>query len=133
MKRVGTAIVGCGKVGETHARALAAMEESRFVGVYSRRPEPTQAFAARHGVRAYRSLDELLANPEVQMISVCSPHATHPDLVEAAAGAGTHVLVEKPMAVDLQGCERSIKAAERAGVKLGVISQRRFYEPVRRV
>jgi predicted dehydrogenase len=109
------------------------MEESHFVGVFSRRPEPTQSFAARYGVQAYRSLDELLADPEVQMISVCSPHATHPDLVEAATGAGKHVLVEKPMAVDLLGCDRSIEAAERAGVKLGVISQRRFYEPVQRV
>ena len=96
-------------------------------------PGRAQAFAARYGVKAYRSLDELLADPGVQMVSICSPHTTHPDLVEAAAGAGKHVLVEKPMAVDLKGCDRSIEAAERAGVKLGVISQRRFYEPVRRV
>jgi UDP-N-acetyl-2-amino-2-deoxyglucuronate dehydrogenase len=133
MNRVGTAIIGCGKVGETHAQALATIDESRFVGVFSRSPGPTQSFAARYGVKAYHSLDEMLADSGVQMVSVCSPHATHPDLVEAAAGAGRHVLVEKPMAVDLMGCDRSIEAADRAGIKLGVVSQRRFYEPVQRV
>jgi predicted dehydrogenase len=67
------------------------------------------------------------------MASICTPHITHPEIVEVCAAAGVHALLEKPMAVDLKGCDRAIAAAERAGITLGVISQRRFYEPVRRV
>jgi predicted dehydrogenase len=54
-------------------------------------------------------------------------------MVVACAQAGVHALIEKPMAVDLKGCDLAIAAAEAAGIKLGVVSQRRFYEPVRRV
>jgi predicted dehydrogenase len=54
-------------------------------------------------------------------------------MVLACAKAGIHALVEKPMAVDLKGCDMAIDAADQAGIKLGVISQRRFYEPVLRV
>jgi predicted dehydrogenase len=67
------------------------------------------------------------------MASICTPQWTHADLMVACANAGVHALVEKPMALDLKGCDRAIAAAEQADVRLGVISQRRFYEPVQRV
>jgi len=130
---VGTALIGCGKVGQTHAQALATLEESRFVAVFHPAAERAREFAARYGVRAYTSLEALLADRDVQAVSICTPHWTHPELTVACVEAGRHVLVEKPMAVDLKSCDRMIEAASRAGVKLGVISQRRFYEPVLRV
>ncbi len=106
---------------------------SRFLGVYDMDYPRAQAFAARHNVRAYHDLEEMLCDPRIQMASVCTPHPFHPEAVEACARAGVHALVEKPMAVDLKGCDRAIHAAEKAGVRLGVISQRRFYEPVVRM
>jgi UDP-N-acetyl-2-amino-2-deoxyglucuronate dehydrogenase len=131
--RIGSAIVGCGKVAETHARALSELPESHLVGVYDVSYERAQALAERYGLRAFNDLEAMLAHPQVQMVSICSPHATHPEVVVACARAGVHALLEKPMAVDLRGCDLAIHAAEQAGIKLGVISQRRFYEPVRRV
>lgn len=131
--QIGTALIGCGKVGDTHARALASLPESRFVAVYDADPARARAFASRYKVAAYTDLQALLADPAVQMASVCTPHPTHADLGVACAEAGVHCLIEKPMAVDLEGCDRIIDAAERAAIKLGVVSQRRFYEPVQRV
>jgi UDP-N-acetyl-2-amino-2-deoxyglucuronate dehydrogenase len=131
--KLGTALIGCGKVGHTHAQALAALEESRFVAAFDADPGRAEAFSRQYGVRACSDLEKLLADREIQAISICTPHPTHPGLALACAQAGFHVLVEKPMAVDLQGCDRMIAACERAGVCLGVISQRRLYEPVQRV
>lgn len=131
--QVRTALIGCGKVGDTHALALASLNESRLVAVFDPDPARAAAFAARYNCRAYSHLDDLFAAGDVQMASICTPHPTHPELALACARAGVHALVEKPMAVDLQNCDRMIAAAEQAGTLLGVISQRRLYEPVVRV
>ena len=133
LDQIGTALIGCGKVGDTHAQAFASLKESRFRAVYDTDLARAEAFAARYGVRAYTDLEKLLIQSDVQMASICTPHPTHPDLAVACAQAGVHALIEKPMAVDLKGCDRAIAAAEEANIELGVVSQRRFYEPVRRV
>ena len=133
MESIGTALIGCGKVADAHAQAYKALPESRFVGVYDMQFPRAEALAARYGVRAYPDLDEMLRDPQVQAVSICTPHPTHPELVVACARRGIHALIEKPMAVDLKGCDRAIAAAQAAGTRLGVVSQRRFYEPVLRV
>ncbi len=133
LHEVGTALIGCGKVGDTHAQALAALDGSRFLAAYDPDAGRAAAFADRYGVAPYSDLGALLVHPGLRMASICTPHPSHPELTVACAEAGLHVLVEKPMAVDLKGCDRMIRAAEAAGIKLGVVSQRRFYEPVRRV
>ncbi len=133
MESVGTALIGCGKVADAHAQAYSTLPESRFVGVYDVHFPRAAALAARYGVRAYENLEGMLHDSQVQAVSICTPHPTHPAVVVACAEAGVHALIEKPMAVDLKGCDLAIAAAERAGIKLGVVSQRRFYEPVQRV
>ena len=69
----------------------------------------------------------------VQAVSICTPHPLHADAIEAAAANGAHVLVEKPLAATLADCDRAIGACAAAGVRLGVISQRRFYPPIVRM
>jgi UDP-N-acetyl-2-amino-2-deoxyglucuronate dehydrogenase len=133
MEPIGTALIGCGKVADAHAQAYQSLPESRFVAVFDLNPQRAQTFASKYGVRAYTNLDEMLHDPQVRAVSICSPHPTHPEMVVACAQAGVHALVEKPMAVDLKGCDLAIAAAKQAGTKLAVISQRRFYEPVLRV
>ncbi len=131
--RIKTALIGCGKVGETHALALSSLPESQFVAVYDPNPTRVATFAERYGCLAFTHLDEFLQSGGAEAASICTPHPTHPDLTVACARAGLHVLVEKPMAVDLTGCDRMIEASDQAGVHLGVVSQRRLYEPVQRL
>jgi len=133
MTTIGTAIIGPGKVGHTHALALAGLPQSRFVAVCGRSPEQTAAFAARYGVRPFTDIGPLLNDPDVEMVSICTPHPQHAELAIAAADAGKHVLVEKPLANSVADCDRMIAAAQRNKVKLGVISQRRLYPPVQRM
>jgi UDP-N-acetyl-2-amino-2-deoxyglucuronate dehydrogenase len=129
----GVAIIGPGKVAHTHARALQSLSRARLVAVGGRDPARTQAFAAAYQARAYTDLDALLADPAVQAVILTTPHPAHAEAAVRAARAGVHVLVEKPLATTVADCDRMIEAAQGAGVWLGTISQRRWYEPVQRV
>src|SRR3981189_2992458 len=131
--RLKTAIVGCGKVAGTHAISYQALPNSAFVAVCGLSPEPLHAFAAKYKVKAYTNLAEMLDREKVDVLSVCTQHTQHPEAVEIAAAAGVHVISEKPLAIDLTSCDRALAAARTAGIKLGVISQRRWYEPVQRM
>lgn len=128
-----TALVGCGKVGHTHAQALQTLEQSEFVAVCDADRQRAEAFGHHYDVPAFTSPAEMVEQAGVQMLTVCTPHPTHAAVVEAAAAHGAHVLVEKPLASDLQDADRAIDACRQAGVQLGVISQRRLYPPVARM
>jgi predicted dehydrogenase len=131
--RVRTALVGCGKVGQIHAQALATLPESHFVAACDDQPERARAFAERFGARDYDNVVAMLQGAVPEAVFVCTPHPLHAAPAVLAAEAGAHVLVEKPLAARLADCDLMIAAARRAGVKLGVVSQRRWYEPIVRI
>jgi UDP-N-acetyl-2-amino-2-deoxyglucuronate dehydrogenase len=133
LNRVRTALIGCGKVGQIHATALRELPESEFVAVCDASRERAEAFAARHGTRAFNDLGTMLAESGAEAVLVATPHPLHAEAVLQAAASGVHVLVEKPMAATLDDCDAILAAARQAGIKLGIISQRRFYEPVQRM
>ncbi|NIA24470.1 MAG: Gfo/Idh/MocA family oxidoreductase [Gammaproteobacteria bacterium] len=133
MDQITTALVGCGKAGEIHASALRDLPTSRFRAVCDRDKDSAEAFAERFGVRAYGDVAEMVSEEQVQAVCVATPHRAHAAPAISAATAGAHVLVEKPLAVTLADCDEVIASARAADVKLGVISQRRLYEPVQRV
>jgi predicted dehydrogenase len=129
VKRLRTALVGCGKVGRTHAAALAALPASEFVAAC----DADLARATALGVAAYSDVTTMLCAVRPEVVAVATPHPLHADAAVAALTAGAHVLVEKPLAATLADCDRMLAAARAAGVSLGVVSQRRFYEPARRI
>jgi len=120
-------------VAHTHAQALSALPQSEFLAVCGRRLDRAQAFADQYGVRGYDDVERMVADAGVQAVMVCTPHPAHATPAIEAAQAGAHCLVEKPMAASLRDCDAMLAAAEGAGVKLGMISQRRLYPPVQRV
>jgi predicted dehydrogenase len=131
--RLRTALVGCGKVGHIHAQALAALPESEFVAACDASGERARAFAERYGVQAYTDVRAMLCGTGVQALCVATPHPLHAEPTLAAAEAGVHVLVEKPLAAQLADCDAMLAAAQRSGMRLACISQRRLFEPVQRV
>jgi UDP-N-acetyl-2-amino-2-deoxyglucuronate dehydrogenase len=133
MDRVRTAVVGCGKVGQIHAQALSALPESEFVAACDVDLQRAESFATRFGVRPYGDVARLLAESGIQAVCIATPHPLHAEPAIQAALAGVHVLVEKPLAASLNDCDLMLAATRRLGTKLGVISQRRWYEPVRRL
>jgi predicted dehydrogenase len=133
MSTVRTALVGCGKVGQIHAAALRDLPESAFVAVCDRDPARAAAFAGRYGVRPYDDVAAMIRDAGVQAIFVCTPHPLHAEPVIRAAESGVHALVEKPLAATLADCDAMLAASRKAGTRLGVVSQRRLYEPVQRM
>jgi predicted dehydrogenase len=132
MRKVKTGIIGCGKVAHLHAAALATLPQSQFTAVCGTSADATQRFAQQYGVQAFTDLDAMLGSG-VDAVNICTPHPLHAEPAARAAAAGKHVLVEKPLASSLADCDRIIEAARRGGVKLGVVSQRRFYAPCQRI
>jgi predicted dehydrogenase len=133
MDRVRTALVGCGKIGRIHAKALASLSESEFVAVCDVELERAASLATRFEVRPYDDLTRLLAENQVDVLCIATPHPLHSGAAIAAASRGTHALVEKPLASSLTDCDAMLAAARVHKTKLGVISQRRWYEPVLRM
>lgn len=113
-------LIGAGNVAQGHMRGIAENDNICLVGVMDIDGDKAEAFVGEHGGRAYTQLDELLNDPEVDAIHVCSIHKAHAEQVIAAARAGKHVLVEKPMALTVAECDAMVAACEDAGVLLMV-------------
>ncbi len=120
-------IVGCGSIGPTHAGAIAQIADARLVAVADLLPDRAEALAQKYNVtRIYQKQEELIADPEVDVVAICTPSGIHADGAVAALRAGKHVIVEKPMDVSLAACDRMIAAQRETGKKLTIISQHRF-------
>ncbi|RME65704.1 MAG: gfo/Idh/MocA family oxidoreductase, partial [Caldilineae bacterium] len=131
---IGFAILGAGMVADYHRQAILAHEDqgARLVAVGHYDPQRFAAISARFGVPC-RSYDEILADPNVDAVCVCTPSGQHAAQAIAAAQAGKHVLVEKPMALSLADADRMIATCREQNVRLGVVLQRRAEPLFRRV
>ena len=133
MEKLKTGIIGCGKVGGIHAAALAGLKGSELTAVCDSDPARAREFGRTYGAKPYSEVGEMLAGANLDVVNVCTPHPLHRESAVMAAKAGVHVLVEKPLASSLEDCDAILDAARDGGVRLGTMSQRRYYEPARRV
>lgn len=127
-KTYGFGIIGAGMIASVHARALREIPGTTLVGVYSTTPQKREAFAAKENCRAFNRLEEMLADPAIDIVCICTPSGAHQDPALACIAAGKHCLIEKPLEVTLEKCDRIIAAAEEKGVKVAVVFPSRFYE-----
>ncbi|TWU32870.1 Gfo/Idh/MocA family protein [Novipirellula artificiosorum] len=125
---VGIGIIGCGMIAGFHSKAIADAEGARLVGCVDRRMDLATAFAEKNNIKAYETLDAMLADPEIDAVSICTPSGVHMDPAVAAAEAGKHVFVEKPLEITTERCDKIIAACEKSDVRLAVTFQSRFHE-----
>jgi len=125
---LGFAIVGCGMIARFHARALAEVPGVRLVALVSRKVENAEKLAHELELRcdSYASLSPVLARGDVHVVIVTTPSGAHLEPAVAAAQAGKHVVVEKPLEITLERCDRIIDACARHRVKLCTIFPSRF-------
>ena len=124
-RAIGFGIVGAGMIAGYHAGAIAETAGARLVAVCREDPARAAEAAERFGVPCDTSLAALLARPEIEAVCICTPSGQHAEQAIAAARAGKHVLVEKPLALTLADADAMIAACQQAGVLLGVALQRR--------
>jgi len=123
---VGFAVIGAGLVGPTHAAAAAAAPGGRLVVVCDRIPERAQALADRYGAAWTTDLRAVLERPDVQVVCVCLPTRMHLEVGTQAAMAGKHLVVEKPLELNLERADQLLEAARAQGVTVAAIFNRRF-------
>ncbi|WP_433747480.1 Gfo/Idh/MocA family protein [Paenibacillus amylolyticus] len=130
MSKIKVAVFGCGAIAERrHIPEYAANENVELVAFADPIVERAEKMAETYGGKAYSSYEELLANETVDAVSVCTPNYLHAPMAIAAANAGKHVLVEKPMAVSTEEGEQMIEAAKKNGVYLMVGHNQRLMPP----
>lgn len=127
-KQFGFGIVGAGTISDIHAMAIKSIKNARLIGVYSINKNKSEAFAQKHQCTAYDTLEEMLKFSEIDIVCICTPSGLHLDPAIKCIEAGKHCLIEKPLEVTLEKCDRIIEAANKAGVKISVIFPSRFYE-----
>lgn len=126
--KIGFGILGCGVIAPTHRQAIEACDEAEVVAVCDIDVEKGRKFAEdAGGVRFYQDYLELVADPDVDVVSICTPSGLHADGVIAAAQAGKHAFCEKPLDIKRERMTAMIAACREANVKLGCVFQSRTY------
>jgi predicted dehydrogenase len=126
------AMVGIGRWGRTLVGSVQGKSDKfRFTAGYNRTRANAESFCAEHGLRLADSLDDILADPEIDAVVFATPHSEHGGQVERTAAAGKHVFMEKPFTLDRRSAARALDAVARAGVVLGVAYPRRFHPNLR--
>lgn len=119
-------IIGCGAIGPIHAAALAESKAAKLYGVCDIREDRAQALTEQYGCRAYTELDQVLSDPEVDSIHICTPHHLHGDMAIRAAQHGKHIVLEKPVAMNVAEAKRVDAAVSAAEVRCCAILQNRL-------
>lgn len=135
MSKVRWGLIGCGDIARKRvAPALRDLPNVEFVAVNRAQSELAAAFADEFGARKwYADWRELLADPAIEAVYIATPVHLHAEQTIAAAEAGKHVLCEKPMALNVEECDRMIATSNANGVKLGLAYYRHFYPVLARV
>ena len=118
-------LIGGGNITETHARAVMAIPGLEMAAIQGRNGAKVRELSRQYGGKPYQDFESFLAHPSMDLVIIGSPSGLHATQGIAATHRGLHVLIEKPIDVSLERTDQLIAAAERAGVKLGVIFQDR--------
>jgi predicted dehydrogenase len=125
--RLRVAVIGLGMASGPHARSLADLRDRvEVAAVFSPSVQRREAFASTWGFPIYDSMEAIFADSSIAAVLLLTPPNTHLELVQKAAAARKHILLEKPLDISLERSELLVKTAEEAGVKLAVVLQNRF-------
>lgn len=123
----GFGIIGCGMIANFHARAIREIAGAKLVACFNPTAPKAEKLAAEYGCTAYTDLSLMLKHPGLEIVTIGSPSGAHLEPCLAAAAAGKHVIVEKPLEVTLERCDRMIDACKKAGVHLATIFPSRYH------
>ena len=125
---IGFGIIGCGMISRFHAKAVADLKGAKVVACFDSFTAAADKLGAEIGCQVYHDLDAMLADSRVDVVMICTPSGVHMEPAVAAAKAGKHIIVEKPLDITLKRCDAMIAAAQKAGVVLSTIFPSRFHQ-----
>lgn len=124
-------VIGCGRIAPKHTESIMSIPEAELIAVCDVLPEKAQDFASKYNAKAYLDYNELLQRNDIDIVTIATPSGSHAEIGIAAAKAGKHVMVEKPMSMTLEEADLLIKTCSECGVKLAVIHQNRFNKSIK--
>jgi predicted dehydrogenase len=128
---VRAAIIGLGRWGRSLVNAVHGRTDAiKFTAAYTRTAASAQDFCRERNIPMFRRFEDALASPDIDALVLATPHSMHAEQVMAAAVAGKHIHVEKPLTLDRSSAEAVVTAVKRAGVVLAVGFNRRFHPSV---
>jgi UDP-N-acetyl-2-amino-2-deoxyglucuronate dehydrogenase len=124
------ALVGCGRISKNHFEAIDQIDGLELVAVSDTDAERAKQAGAQWNVPHFTSYERMLAESKPDIVTIATPSGLHAEQGVAAAKAGKHVVMEKPMAISLTGADALVQACDKAGVQLFVVKQNRLNPPV---
>jgi UDP-N-acetyl-2-amino-2-deoxyglucuronate dehydrogenase len=125
-KKIGIGIIGTGAIAGKHAAAIKELDGAELLAVCSSSKERADAASEVFGVESYSETNLFLKHPHLDVVAICNASGHHLDPALKSIASGKHVLIEKPIEINLKRADQIIKAAKEKPVKLGVIFQNRF-------
>lgn len=124
--KINIAIVGCGRISKNHFDSVSKYpDDFNLAAVCDTDPQALKDAVDEHKVSGYQTLSEMLANEQLDAVSICTPSGVHPGQTVEIAQTGVHVISEKPMATRWSDGVRMVKACDKAGVQLFIVKQNR--------
>jgi predicted dehydrogenase len=124
------ALIGCGRISQTHLQAIASISECKLTGVVDTREHAAQSVANQYGCRAYTDYHQLTDNNNVDAVIICTPPNTHAEIATFFLENGVHVICEKPFAINIYDAELMVKKADENECLLMMASKFRYVEDV---
>ncbi len=128
MKRFG--IIGCGRIAPRHADSLAEIQGTELIQVCDVVKSRAHHFAEKYDTEYCLNYHDLLANQNIDIVNICTPSGLHAEMAISAFRAGKHVIVEKPMAMNVADADRMIATAKEMNLKLCIVLQNRYNPPM---
>lgn len=126
-------VIGCGRISKNHMESIQALPQAKLAAVCDVKEEVLKSVMDRYHCQGYLNYRELLQNPTIDIVNICTESGYHAAIAIEAMRAGKHVLVEKPMAMSLLEADCMIQTAKEMGVQLGVVHQNRFNSPIKKL
>jgi UDP-N-acetyl-2-amino-2-deoxyglucuronate dehydrogenase len=131
MTKIKFAIVGCGSIGSRHIAVVDADPRAQINSICDVEIEKVNKYKELYDInKGYTEYRQLLNETDADIVNICTPHGLHAQMAIEAANAGKHILVEKPMALSVEDCNKMIDAAKANNVKLMVVKQNRYNIPI---
>lgn len=125
-KKIGIGIIGFGSIGGHHLKAINDIDEAQVVAVSTRNISKLEGMSELEGVSIYDNHNDLINDESIDMVSICTPSGFHLEPALKAAAAGKHVMVEKPLEINIERSKEMIAACKKHNVKLSCIFQNRY-------
>ncbi len=132
MKQINVGVIGVGAMGYNHARVYSRLDQANLMAVSDLMKGNLANVSQKYNVIGYLDYENILENPDIELVSVCVPTTHHYNVVMDAIEHGKHVLVEKPIAFTLEEAKKMVKAGRKKGIKLGTGHVERFNPAVQK-